>query len=152
LDSELKRMDLEKAANDLRRRTLAGLPQPLVKFIYLASMRDYNSGLYYHDGLADQFSPEVACQALADCHRETFQQLVTSSMESLVAQLEAYIASSQSPPHDFVAVWKTLAPYRVAVPVAAEPFATEFLFSNLKVALAIVEERLTRSQQAPPVS
>lgn len=144
--SELKRLDVQRAADDLRRRTLAGFSQPLAKFIYLASMRDYNTGLYYHDGLADQFSPEVACEALADCHKEAFRQLVVSSLESLVSQVEGYIASSQSPAGEFIGAWKGLAPYRIAVPVASDPFAAEFLFSNLRVALAIVEERLAQSR------
>lgn len=145
---ELKRMDVQRAVDDLRRRTLAGLSQPLAKFIYLASMRDYNTGLYYHDGLADRFSSEVACEALADCHREAFQQLLKSSVESLVRQLEGYLASSRARALDVVAVWKGLEPYRVAVPVGTDPFAAEFLFSNLKIALAIVEERLTQSQRS----
>lgn len=136
-------MDVQRASEDLRRRTLAAMPHPLTQFLYLASTRDYNTGLYYHDGLADQFSAEIACEALANCHREAFQHLVMSTLESLVGQLESYIASSRTQPDDFVAVWKGLAPYRVAVPVAADPFTAEFLFSNLKVALAIVEERLT---------
>ena len=148
MPSEIKMMDVQRASEDLRRRTLGTMPHPLAKFLYLASTRDYNTGLYYHEGLANRFSAEIACEALADCHRETFQQLVMSSVESLVKQLESYIASSQSRPDHFVAVWNGLAPYRVAVPVAADPFTAEFLFSNLKIALAIVEERLTSSPPA----
>lgn len=141
-------MDVQRASEDLRRRTLATMPHPLTQFLYLASTRDYNTGLYYHDGLADRFSSEIACEALANCHREAFQHLVMSSVESLVVQLESYIAGSKSMPEHFVAIWKGLAPYRVAVPVAADPFTAEFLFSNLKVALAVVEERLKLSPQA----
>lgn len=140
--SAAKRMDVQKASEDLRHRTLAAIPRAFDRFIYLASTRDYNTGLYYHDGLATQFSSEVACEALADCHRESFQQLISSSIEELVDQMEGYMASSQSRPQDFVAVWKGLQPYRVAVPVETDIFSAEFLFSNLKVALAIVEERL----------
>ena len=71
-----RRLDVQEAAEDLRHRTLSALPQSLDRLIYLASMRDYNTGLYYHDGLAARFSQEVACEALADCHREVFRQLV----------------------------------------------------------------------------
>lgn len=145
--SELKRMDVHRASDDVRRRTLVGMREPLAKLIYLASMRDYNTGLYYHDGLADEFSPEVASEALSDCHREAFRELVTSSLESLVQQLDGYIFQSQTRVSDFLPVWKKLEPYRVAVPVATDPFAAEFLFSNLKIALAILEERLEHSQQ-----
>ena len=47
-------MDVEQAADDFRRRSLTGYPRPLDRMIYLASMRDYNTGLYYHDGMASR--------------------------------------------------------------------------------------------------
>src|ERR1700683_1131412 len=112
----INRTDVELAADDLRRRTLSHMPVPLERMIYLGSTRDYNTGLYYHDGLASRFSEMVACQALANCHREAYQQVLQSSIEDLVRQLDSYIQSTNSAPHDFIAAWKNLQPYRVAVP------------------------------------
>lgn len=137
-----KRMDVQKAAEDVRLRTLARIPRPLDRFIYLASLRDYNTGLYHHDGLAARFSPEVVCEALADCHREVYRQLLSCSLEDLVSQLEGYLESSHSSPREFLSVWKGIEPYRVAVPVDTDSFSAKFLFSNFRIALAIVEERL----------
>ncbi len=138
-----KRMDVDEAAQDLRRRTLVGIERPLDRLIYLSSMRDYNTGIYYHDGLAAQFSQDIASQALAECHRQAFCELLGSSLKELVSQLEGYLAATHTSAVIFVAVWKSLEPYRVAVPVAADRLSAELLFSNLKVAMAILEERLT---------
>ncbi len=135
-------MDVLQAADDLRRRSLVGYPRPLDRLIYLASMRDYNTGLYYHAGLASRYSAEVACEAMADCHREAFRQLVSNSLEELVEQLEAYMASTHTSPTDFVTAWKGLEPYRVAVPVESDPLSAQLLFSSFKIALAILESRL----------
>jgi len=135
-------MDVLQAADDLRRRSLVGYPRPLDRLIYLASMRDYNTGLYYHDGLASRYSAEVACEAMADCHREAFRQLVANSLEELVEQLEAYMASTRTSPTDFVTAWKGLEPYSVAVPVESDPLSAQLLFSSFKIALAILEARL----------
>jgi hypothetical protein len=135
-------MDVLQAAEDLRRRSLANYPRPLDRLIYLASMRDYNTGIYYHDGLAARYSPEVACEAMADCHREAFRQLVGNSLEELVQQLEAYMTSTHTSPIDFVTAWKGLEPYRVAVPVESDPLSAQLLFSSFKIALAILESRL----------
>ena len=135
-------MDVLQAADDLRRRSLASYPRPLDRLIYLASMRDYNTGLYYHDGLASRYSAEVACEAMADCHREAFRQLVGNSLEELVQQLEAYMASTHTSPADFVTAWKGLDPYRVAIPVESDPLAAQLLFSSFRIALAILESRL----------
>lgn len=144
-----KRMDVQKAAEDVRLRTLAKIPRPLDRFIYLASTRDYNTGLYHHEGLASRYSVEVACEALADCHREAYRQLLSCSLEGLVAQMEAYVDSSHTVPRDFISVWRGIEPYRVAVPVDADSFSAEFLFSNIRLALAIVEERLEFPHNSP---
>jgi hypothetical protein len=137
-----RRIDVAQAANDLRSRTLAEIPRSLDRLIYLASMRDYNTGLYYHDGLASRFTQEVACEALADCHREAFSQLVECSLRELVSQMEEYIDSTHTSPRDFVAAWKKLEPYRVAVPVETDPLTAQLLFSSFRIALAILEARL----------
>ena len=136
-----KNADVLQAANDLRRRTLSRFERPLDRLIYLASTRDYNTGVYYHDGLAATFSQDVACQALADCHREAFRQLVETSLESLVAQLEAYMRSVHPSAKMFIYAWRNLEPYRVAVPVGTDTLSAEFLFANFRTALAILEAR-----------
>jgi hypothetical protein len=145
-----KRMDVHAAAEDVRRRTLAQIDRPLDRLIYLASMRDYNTGFYYHDGLASRFPQEVVCEALAQCHRQAFRDLVGTSLKDLVSQMDAYIASTHTSPDDLIAAWKKLEPYRVAVPVDSDVLTTDFLFSNLKIALAILESRLDSRPKAAP--
>jgi hypothetical protein len=139
------RSDVQLAKDDLRHRTLASLTRPLDRMIYLASMRDYNSGLYYHDGLASRFGQEAACEALADCHREAFHQLVQCSLKDLVRQMEGYVASTRTNPREFLVSWAKLEPYRVAIPVETDALSAEMLFSNLKIALAILEASPRRS-------
>jgi hypothetical protein len=146
----LKRTDVVEAADDLRRRTLASIARPLDRLIYLASTRDYNTGFYYHDGLATRFPQEVVCEALADCHREALQELVGASLENLVGQMDEYIASTHTNPGDFVAAWKRLEPYRVALPVDTDALTTDFMLSNFKIALAILEARLDNPRKGAP--
>jgi hypothetical protein len=140
-------MDVQQAADDLRSRTLAGMERPLDRLIYLASTRDYNTGIYHHDGLAARYSPAVACEALADCHREVFLELLACSVKELVHQMEGYICAAGIGAAEFLTSWKKLEPYRVAVPVETEPLSGEFLFCNFKIALAILE---ARQRPAPP--
>src|SRR5580704_8301287 len=135
-------MEVVRAAEDLRRRTLSGIADPLDRLIYLASMRDYNTGLYHHAGLAMKFGDDVACEALADCHREAYRQLLGSSLESMVAQLETYALRSGTAPKEMISTWKGLEPYRVAMPAKSDPLATDFVCSNVKIALSILESRL----------
>jgi len=146
-DGDLNRV--QDAVEDLQHRTLSKLPRALDRLVYLASTRDYNTGLYYHDGLASVYGEEVACQALAECHRETFRGLIGTSLRELVLQMEDYMASVDLSANRFIAAWKKLEPYRVTVPVESDPLAAEFLFANLRTALAIVETRQTARR--PPL-
>src|SRR5215471_14193714 len=109
--------DVIQAAEDLRRRTLSHFQRPLDRLIYLASTRDYNTGIYYHDGLASTYGEDVTCQALAECHREAFREVVATDLRDLVKQIEAYIASVHLTTDMFIVAWKKLEPYRVTVPV-----------------------------------
>ena len=147
-----KRLDVQKAAEDVRLRTLARIPRALDRLIYLASMRDYNTGLYHHDGLAARFSAEVACEALADCHREVYRQLLSCSLEELVGQMEAYMEASHTPAREFISLWRGIEPYRVAVPVETGSFSAQFLFSNFRIALAVVEQRQATARRSARAS
>jgi hypothetical protein len=150
--SKNKRADVIAASEDLRRRTLAQTSGALDRLIYLASMRDYNTGLYVHQGLAARFSSEVACEALADCHRESFRELTSLELKDLTEQLNVYMRSTGTGAHDFLRTWRELEPYRVAVPVGTDSLAAQFLFSNLKVALAILEHQNSRVPEPIPVA
>jgi hypothetical protein len=150
LNPLLRNDQVQRAAEELRSRTLSQFSRPLDCLVYLASTRDYNTGVYYHDGLASKFGEEVACEALAECHREVFQQLLSSSLEGLVSQMESYMRTTGPMPTDFLAMWKGLEPYRVTVPVGGDPLSTEFLFSNFRIALAILDERLRARRQEEP--
>jgi hypothetical protein len=145
----VRRLDVQEAADDVRSRTLARIQRPIDRLIYLASTRDYNTGIYHHDGLAGRYGSAVACEALADCHREVFQELVACSVKELVAQMEGYIRSAGIGPSEFLTSWRKLEPYRVAIPLETEPLSGEFLFCNLKTALAILESRQRHVPQVP---
>ena len=152
MSPERKPASVRDAADDLHRRTLSKLSRPLDKLIYLASTRDYNTGVYYHDGLASVYTQDVACQALAECHRETFRELLGTSLRELVIQMEDYMESVHLSADKFISAWKKLEPYRVTVPVESDPLAAEFLFANLRTALAIVEMRQTDRPPSEPAS
>ena len=91
----IKNVSVEEVIKDLRSHTLGGIPGECAWLVYLASTRDYNTGQYYHDGLAFHFSEAIARAALETEHREVFRKLVFSSMEDLVQQLDTYMSSAR---------------------------------------------------------
>lgn len=149
MDRSIKRVDVEAAIEDLENRTLAEIPGELARLIYLASTRDYNTGRYYHEGLASQFSEEVAGRALAACHRESFRSLVFASLEDLVKQVETYVNSAGARPAEVVETWEKLKPYQVAIPLNCDELFAQFFFSNLRIALVIFQTRQESHLDSP---
>jgi hypothetical protein len=143
------RADVQRAADDLRSHALGGLHRALDRLMYLASTRDCNTGLYHHDGLAARYTPAAACEALADCHHEVFEELLGCSVQELVGQVEGYMHTTGIEADRFLVFWKRLEPYRIAVPADIEPLAVDFLLCNLRTALAILETRLQPTPAAP---
>jgi hypothetical protein len=144
--------DLQAAIDDLRRRSLSHLPGDVGRLIYLASTRDYNTGAYYHDGLASAFSEQIAAQALAKCHWEVFSDLVHSPIEKLIHELNTYFESLPADKLELLAAWTKLEPYRVTVPAACDCLSAQLFYSNVKIALAILTYRAAASHAAPDAS
>src|SRR5216684_2314578 len=142
-----RNIDLEPAITDLRYRTLSRLPGDFSRLVYLASSRDCNSGQYNHDGLTFHFSQNVASKAMAVCHREIFDRLVYASLEELIDELHNYISSTDERPEDFLKSWKHLESYRVTIPSECDELEAEVFFSNVKMALAILETRQMPASQ-----
>lgn len=136
---------VQEACEDLKTRTLVSLPGSFGRLIYLASMRDYNTGQYYHEGLANRFSEKVAIEALARCHREAFHRLLRSPLAEIVGELERYIGSTPAEAEQLLGTWERLQPYRVAIPAQSSPVLAEFFNSNVRIALSILKRRRSKS-------
>ncbi|HTZ32830.1 MAG TPA: hypothetical protein VMH31_10255 [Methylomirabilota bacterium] len=139
--SVLVDLDARKAYDDLWRRTLSKIPGDLNRLVYLATMRDYNSGRYHHAGLETSFGFVAAGQALEAAHREVFWKLAQASLEQLVEELELYVRNSGESTEELLAAWRGLQPYRIALPLSIDPLAAHLLLSNLKLGLEVLHSR-----------
>jgi len=138
-----------RAYDDLWQRTLGKIPGDLNRLIYLASTRDYNSGRYHHAGLEASFGYDAVRQALETAHQEIFWKLTRSTLEQLVGELEVYVRSSGESPEELLRAWRTLQPYRVAIPLEADAMAAQLLLSNLKLGLEVLQKRRSKPANRP---
>jgi hypothetical protein len=136
--------DVLRAYEDFSSRSLARIPSALERLIYIASTRDYNSGLYHHEGLAARFDPVAAAKALEYAHAGAFREVSLMPLWQLSDELEKYMQSAKEEPLAFLTAWQKLEPYRVTIPMHADPTVAELFVSNIKIALAVLRHRLPK--------
>ena len=145
--SNLARMSNEEddkraVVDDILGALAASLPNDLSQLIFLATLRDNNSGHYYHPEVARRFSAELADQAMLVCHRRIYQRVVALPLEDLTDQLDAYTATVRAPKERLIESWTKLRAYRATIPMDTDPISAEIFFMKVGVAVAILEARL----------
>jgi hypothetical protein len=124
-----------KPAQELWRRTLAGIPSIYARLAFLASLRDVNTGQYAHHGLAMIFGQREADEAIRCSHEETFLNWLALRLEQQKADLELYFSTLPASKRTLVENWLRLAPYRAVIPAWASPAQRELYESNFTVLL-----------------
>lgn len=117
---------------------LNALPNDLTRMLYLASLRDYNSGRYLHPQLSPNLGTEEAHRRLSVCHALIFKRLLTAPVSQYVIQLEQYIRYAQAERATVLTTWKTLEAYRATVPLQVLPIHRDIFSLNVEIALAIL--------------
>jgi len=121
---------------------LKALPNDLSRMIYVATMRDNNSGHYYYPELTRKFSTAVVDRAMLACHNQLFDRVVQLSLEDLTESLDVYMLSTHVLKARVIQSWKKLRAYRATIPIDSDPISAEVFFMKIEVAVAILEARL----------
>jgi hypothetical protein len=136
----------ESLANYIDDWILQSLPNDLTKMIYLASLRDCNSGLYLHPELSQQRGVHAADRAFRSCHEQVFRSLLTTRLPEYVRQLQEYIRYTRGETITMLNTWKSLQAYRATVPVGALATSVELFSLNLSIALEILSQQISELQ------
>jgi hypothetical protein len=138
----------DSLADYVRATVLETLPNDLTRMIYLASLRDCNSGMYLHPELSQQRGVHAADGALRTCHEQVFRRLLTTRLAEYVIQLQEYIRYTRGEILTMLKTWKSLQAYRATVPVGAIATSTELYFLNVAIALEVVGTQVPGSRQS----
>lgn len=98
---------------------LGHIPTLYGRLVYLATLRNVDTGVYEHFGLNQDLSASEAHAALLRLHELSFRTWVEMSLEGKMADIQLYIASlPQVATRDLVEAWARLTPYRNLVPAS----------------------------------
>ena len=122
----------------VRESGLDFLPNDLTRMLYLASLRDCNSGRYLHPSLSERLGTEMADEGLRECHVQTFRRLLVIPISEYVTQIEEYIRYTRMARTEVLQTWQSLQAYRATTPVVAVPLYRRLFCFNVEVALMVL--------------
>jgi hypothetical protein len=102
----------------LWRRTLSLIPSIFGRLAWLASLRNPNTGLYEHHGLAVLFGKEGSNKALRLSHLVCCREWLNSSLEEQMADLRLYLSTQPEHPGEVIDNWQELGFWRTILPAS----------------------------------
>lgn len=128
----------QRAMLDVWKRTLDQIPTQFGRLVYLAELRNDNSGRYQHFGLAQLYGEDESNRVLRSSHEKVFGEWLTYSLEGQRADLEAYFDGLEDDCATVLQTWGALEPY-VKLPPEAAGDAERLLFSSdLEIILELI--------------
>jgi hypothetical protein len=137
--------DREHAKHDVWARTLSQIPTTFGKIVYLASLRNDNSGRYQHFGLAQLYTDDEADVVLRLSHEEVFGEWLNFPLEQQRRDLEQYLESVEDDKSAVLRTWLTLSPYRNLIPAQAGAAERELYISDLELILELLRDEFSPS-------
>ena len=135
-DSSIARA--ERAMLDVWQRTLDQVPTQFGKLVYLAELRNDNSGRYQHFGLAQLYGEDESNRVLRMSHEKVFGAWLAFSLERQRADLESYLDGLEDERQTILHTWGALAPYRKLPPEAAGDAERLLFNSDLEIILELI--------------
>lgn len=134
-----------RVVQDFTVNSLAEIPGPFARLIYVASLRDLSSGRYEHQGLAALYPEEAVQQALELCHEQIFERILEMPLEKQLEDLRNCLSAMEGGLPAVVSHWRQLEPYRILLPENAPVYLKELFVSNLRALLEILHEQCNPS-------
>jgi hypothetical protein len=129
---------LERSAGaDLSRNTLSRIPTLFGRLAYLGSLRDHGSGEYVHDGLMGIYGGKKSHQALAQSHREIFQNWLKLPLADKIEDLKTYVNALDNATA-FLEYWTPGRPSRSYLPETVGRAEITLFFHEFEILLEVL--------------
>jgi len=139
---------LERSAlADLWKHTLSRITTVSGRLVYLASLRDVNSGTYKHHGLMAAFGRDESVKALRQSHQEAFHAWLCLPLAGKSADLREYLLALDDPQEEVVEHWLQSGVYRSYVPGSAEEMEIDLFCRDLEMLLELLRNEAIRRRR-----
>lgn len=125
-------------AADLWRHTLMQVPTTFGRLVYLASLRNQNSGCYEHFGLAQMYGAEEADRTLRLSHQQTFSEWLCFGLEQQKEELAEYLRGLEQSPRLVIENWLRFTPYRNFIPFGTRDAERRLYLSDLRIVMELL--------------
>lgn len=131
---------IEQAVFDFQTHTLTRMQGHFCRLVYLASLRDHNTGRYYHHGLETRYGSEVSDESLRQCHVQVFEDLIALSLKAQTEDLVGFFQSIKEEKPRLVEAWARLRSYQILPPENCHPLARDLFDKNVEIILKVLRQ------------
>ncbi|MBV9762018.1 MAG: hypothetical protein JO340_15755 [Acidobacteriaceae bacterium] len=124
---------------DLWTRELSLIPTYYGRMVFLAGLRNPDTGQYEYYGCPDHTSTISVSQGLKRIHEEIFREWVSQPLERKKADIEFYLEGLEIDPADLVDAWLRLTPYKNLVPGSIQGPERQKHISDIEAILGLLK-------------
>ncbi len=103
-------------SGNLFKRTISQIPTRFGQLMYLASLRDPNTGVYRHHGFASAFGQKQSMEVLSKSHRQLFREWLNLPLKERREDFEAYLGSLDANKEVVIGYWMESEGYLHCIP------------------------------------
>lgn len=119
-----------RPAAEIWRRTLSQIPTLFGRLVFLASLRDAETGRYCHESLVNLSTTDDADRTLRSSHQQVFQQWISAGLAEQKSDLDEYLETAGGPRYAL--------PYRNLVPAGAREVERQLYLTDLETLLELL--------------
>ena len=125
-------------ASDLWRHTLSQITCVYGRLHYLSSLRNPNTGLYEHHGLALVYGEKEADKALRRSHLRSFEDWLGYSLREQKSDLDAFLSSLPEERGAVIEAWSRIQPYKTVLPAHARATERSLFLADFEVLMELL--------------
>ena len=125
--------------SDLWLRTLSQIPSRFGRIVYLASLRNANTGVYEHHGLASIFGAERSNKALRLSHLSCCREWLKQPLSDQLADLRAYLEAQRPRAAEVIGNWQEYSYWRSILPSSIRGAERALYLAEVDVLLSLLQ-------------